>query len=101
MLDSVVKFTYSLGFIVFASRDSVNVWFKKPFILIMIIRSNVMDLQQRIESQAMSSLDKASLDALDQLYFQDIEIADRTNFDDADENLIDVLEAMHPTFSKH
>lgn len=60
-----------------------------------------MDLQKRIESQAMSSLDKASLEALDKLYFEDIEIADRSDFNDEDENLIDVLEAMHPTLSKH
>lgn len=60
-----------------------------------------MDLQQRIESQAMSSLDKASLEALDNLYFEEIEIADRSGFNDADCNLIDMLEAMHPTLSKH
>lgn len=60
-----------------------------------------MDLQKRIESNAISSLDKATLQTLDDLYMEEIEIADRTGFSDADENIIDVLEAMHPTLNKH
>lgn len=60
-----------------------------------------MNLEQRIENQTMGSLDKASLLELEEMYADEIEIADRTGFTEEDSNLIDMLEAMHPILKTH